>query len=82
MTLIHKNEILKITNITVKDNGTYECATSNQFQSEYSIYTLIVNGVFMKYYYIFRNKLFNVLILFLKMKFVSNSVNYHKKNKK
>lgn len=51
MSLENENKILRITSITIKDGGTYECATFNAFQSDYSIYTLTVEGVFIKYFY-------------------------------
>lgn len=68
MSLIRLGEILRITNIKIKDEGTYECATSNQFQSDYSIFKLTIFGMFIKHNY-FRNRqsllYFKILSLFI-----------------
>lgn len=49
MSFIRLDEILRITNIKIKDEGTYECATYNQYQMDYSIFKLTVNGMFIKH---------------------------------
>lgn len=44
-------EILKITNVENKDQGIYVCALSYQFQCIYSMFTLTVESMYMKYHY-------------------------------
>lgn len=51
MTLIRLGEKLSIRDVTNKEERIYECHISNRFQSEYSIFTLTVIGMYMKSYY-------------------------------
>lgn len=75
MSLIRLGETLRMANIKIKDEGTYACATSNRFQSDYLIYTLTVKGMFKNYYYLrYRSLCFQVI--FQNMKFIRNKLHY------
>lgn len=68
VSFVRLGELLRITNVTNKAEGTYECVASNGFHSDYSVNTLTVNSTFMKYHYLV-NKSLDCQVVFESLKF-------------
>lgn len=61
MSLLSSREILKLTNISNEDGGTYECNSINKLHNDYSAYALAVIGMLMKYHF------FNYIPIIMKL---------------